>query len=636
MLVRVKQIIDRGGSNRALTRLRVLLRSNEFYLIPLALVIGVITGAIVTLMSEAAQIAHVLIYGIPIDVRLSANAYVKPWVALTAPAIGGLALGIMEWSRRRWKISRAVDPIEANALRGGMLSLRDSMVVSSQTLVSNGCGASVGLEAGYTQIGSGAASLIGQFLHLRRNDLRLIVGCGSAGAIAAAFGAPITGAFYACELIVGVYSVASAAPILAASIAGAITAQWLGGAPYSLEVLRVSSVGVEQYLALLVLALIAGAVGIAVMRSSPVFERVFTQPWIPVWIRPAIGGLCIGGLAIITPQVLAAGHGAMLLDLHHEMAIGLIALVIALKVIACLISLGSGFRGGLFFASLFVGSLIGKFFAAAVLLLAPDLAVDPQVSMLTGMATLGVAIVGGPLTMAFLVLEMTRSVDVTAVVLAACIVTSVCVRLMFGHSFSTWRLHLSGKTIRSANDVGWLRNLTVERMMRTDVGKVPSTTTVAACRREFALGSSQAVVLINNSDAYCGLVQLPELFSGELDTIADEIQVIELAKYTNVVLLPEMNVKSAMKMFDDAEAEFLAVIESEDSRKVIGVLSEFLRSTSVRRGNRQSDTRGSRSFDLNGDVKGRFSPILLKRSFRPMNAISLTADAFRTERFSIA
>jgi H+/Cl- antiporter ClcA len=118
------------------------------------------------------------------------------------------------------KISNAVDPIEANALRGGLLSLRDSLVVSSQTLISNGCGASVGLDAAYTQIGSGAASLIGQFFNLRRNDMRLIVGGGSAGAIAAAFGAPITGAFYACKQIVGVYSVGSAA-------------QWYGRSPIS-------------------------------------------------------------------------------------------------------------------------------------------------------------------------------------------------------------------------------------------------------------------------------------------------------------------------------------------------------------------------------------------------------------------
>jgi CIC family chloride channel protein len=571
----ITEIIHRRrGSNRALTTVRALLRSNEFYLIPLALVIGVIAGAVVTLMSEIAQIAHVLIYGIRIDVRLSANDYVNPIIALLAPALGGLSLGIMEWSRRRLKISNAVDPIEANALRGGRLSARDSVVVSGQTLISNGCGASVGLEAGYTQIGAGAASLIGQFLNLRRNDLRLIVGCGAAAAIAAAFGAPITGAFYACELIVGVYAVASAAPILAASLAGALTAQYLGGAPYSLEVPHVGSVGLEQYLALIGLALIVAIIGILVMRSSSLFERVFAQKWLPVWLRPVIGGLCVGGMAIITPQVLAAGHGAMVLNLHREMAIGFIATVIALKLVACLVSLASGFRGGLFFASLFVGSMLGKFFAAVLVWTGLGFTVDPMVSMLTGMATLGVAIVGGPLTMSFLVLEMTRSVDVTAVVLAGCIVTSIFVRFMFGHSFSTWRLHLRGETIRSANDVGWLRNLTVERMMRTDVGKVPSSTTIAACRREFALGSRAAVVVVNNNDDYCGLVPLPDLFSGELDTIADDIQVVELARYTDIALLPEMNVKTAMKLFDDAEAEVLAVLESADSRKVIGFLTE--------------------------------------------------------------
>jgi CIC family chloride channel protein len=574
VLSTLAHIIDRKGSNRGVVRLRALLRSNEFYLIPLALVIGVIAGAIVTFISELAQIAHVLIFGIPIDVRLSAKDWVNPAIALLAPAGGGLALGLMEWLRRRWKIAAAVDPVEANALRGGRLSLRDSIVVSWQTLVSNGSGASVGLEAGYTQIGAGAASLLGQYLTLRRNDLRLIVGCGAAAAIAAAFGAPITGAFYACELIVGVYAVGSAAPILAASLAGALTAQWLGGAPYQLNIPRVGAVGLEQYLALIVLALLVSGIGIVVMRSSAYVERLFVRKWLPVWLRPVIGGICVGAMAIVTPQVLAAGHGAMVLDLHRDMLASTIALIIVLKLAACLISLASGFRGGLFFASLFVGSLLGKLYAVLLATWLPSFAVDPLVAMLTGMATLGVAIVGGPLTMSFLVLEMTRNVDVTAVVLAGCIVTSICVRFMFGHSFSTWRLHLRGETIRSANDVGWLRNLTVERMMRSDVAKCPTTTTIAACRHEFVLGSRQAVVVVNNNDDYCGLVMLPDLFSGELDSIADEIQVVELAKYIDVALLPEMNVKTAMKIFDDSGAEVLAVLESENSRKVVGFLTE--------------------------------------------------------------
>src|ERR1700746_4171252 len=89
---KIKEIIHRRrASNRVLTALRALLRSNEFYLIPLALVVGVVAGAVVTLMSEIAQIAHVLIFGIPIDVRLSANAYVNPIFAFAAPPLGGLS-----------------------------------------------------------------------------------------------------------------------------------------------------------------------------------------------------------------------------------------------------------------------------------------------------------------------------------------------------------------------------------------------------------------------------------------------------------------------------------------------------------------------------------------------------------------
>src|SRR5204863_3487918 len=113
----------------------------------------------------------------------------------------------------------------------------------------------------------------------------------------------------------------------------------------------------------------------------------------------------------------------------------------------------------------------------------------------------------------------------------------------FGHSFSTWRLHLRGETIRSANDVGWLRNLTVERVMRTDVATVQAMATIAECRREFEIGSRQAVIVLNSAGDYCGVVMLPELFSAELDGIADEIQVIELAKHSNIMLLPGMNVK---------------------------------------------------------------------------------------------
>jgi CIC family chloride channel protein len=571
--LRVSSVV-RWLSVIAAARLRTLVRSNEFFLIPLALVIGAVVGAAVAYMSLMAQRFHIVIYGIPIDVRLSANDYVNPYVALVAPALGGLVLGIMEWSRRKWRISPAVDPVEANALRGGHLSIRDSVVVSSQTLISNGCGASVGLEAGYTQIGGGIASFLGRRLKLRRNDLRLMVGCGAAAAIAAGFSAPLTGAFYGCELIVGVYSISSAAPILTATIAATLTANVLGGAPYLLEVARVSPVSGWQYAALIALALVASATGILIMQLAAMTERGFQKSGIPIWLRPVVGGLCVGAMAIITPQVLAAGHGAMLTDLHRDMAAQLILTILVLKISACLISLASGFRGGLFFASLFIGCLVGKLYAIVLPLIDASFELNSTTSMLTGMASVGVAIVGGPLTMSFLVLETTGNLEVTAGVLAACIVASVFVRGVFGHSFSTWRLHLRGETIRSANDVGWLRNLTVEKMMRSDAATVPVDQTVAECRKHFVLGSRQAIFAVDDKDQYCGVVILPELFSSDLDGVENETKVGEIARQHHQYLDRGMNIKAAMKSFDDAEAEILVVVDSATNRKVVGMLTE--------------------------------------------------------------
>ena len=194
--------------------------------------------------------------------------------------------------------------------------------------------------------------------------------------------------------------------------------------------------------------------------------------------------------------------------------------------------------------------------------------------MLTGMASVGVAIVGGPLTMSFLVLETTGNLEVTAGVLAACIVASVFVRGVFGHSFSTWRLHLRGETIRSANDVGWLRNLTVEKMMRSDAATVPADQTVAECRKNFVLGSRQAIFAVDDKDQYCGVVILPELFSSDLDGVENDTKVAEIARQHHQYLDRNMNIKAAMKSFDDAEAEILAVVDSATNRKVVGMLTE--------------------------------------------------------------
>ncbi len=215
------------------------------------------------------------------------------------------------------------------------------------------------------------------------------------------------------------------------------------------------------------------------MRGVTLVERLVQASGLPRAAAPPFGACAFGALALLaTPQVLSGGHGALHMHFAAEgqgHGIAALAALFAAKATASAISIGSGFRGGLFFASLFLGAIAGKLFAALAPELVPPLAqfgLTPLAYAVFGMSALAVAIIGGPLTMTFLALEVTGSLPITGVVLAAVIASSLTVRKTFGYSFATWRFHLRGESIRSPHDVGWIRSLTVGRLMRRDPGTV--------------------------------------------------------------------------------------------------------------------------------------------------------------------
>jgi CIC family chloride channel protein len=549
-----------------------MIRGSEVWLVVLAAVIGVASGLAVALIGTISDTAHRVLFGLQGE-RLSAAHEIRQGLAV--PVIGGLLLGLLAlvWARRR--PGQPVDPIEANALHGGRLSMRDSLWVTFQTLLSNGCGASVGLEAAYAQMGGGLASKLGVFMRLRRNDLRVLVGCGAGAAIGAAFGAPLTGAFYAFELIVGTYTVANVAPILTASLVGVLTARAVRAVSYSVNLPAAAPMALQDYLVMIALGVICAGFGVLIMRSVNWMERLLDFSRLPKALRPAIGGCVMAGLAVITPQVMAAGHGAMRMDLPAKLGIAALAILIGLKSLASVVSLGSGFRGGLFFASLFLGALMGKLFAAAMAILVPSVAVEPTVCILVGMATLAVSIVGGPLTMSFLVLETTGDFAVTTLVLAASVVASLVVRETFGYSFSTWRLHLRGETIRGAIDVGWMRSLTVGRMMRREPNTILADASLTEFRRRYPLGSAQRVVVTDHDERYVGIALTADAYAS-LDHPEEDAgkTAADIAQWRNAPLTPEMNVKQAVSVFDRTESEALAVVDNRENLKVLGLLTE--------------------------------------------------------------
>jgi chloride channel protein, CIC family len=458
-------------------------------------------------------------------------------------------------------------------LRGGRMSLRESLLVATQTVISNGCGASVGLEAGYAQIGAGLASYLGVRSRLRRQDLRVLVGCGAGGAIAAAFGAPLTGAFYAFELIIGAYSLANAIPVFAATLAASLTTQAIIGAPYNITAPNVAPLTFVDYGALIGLGLVAATVGVGAMRVAALIERAFRWAIPSRLLRPVFGGLMVGSMALYSPQVLGAGHGALGLDFYWPMTATELATLIVLKLFACLVSLASGFRGGMFFASLFVGSLLGKLYWIGVDALAPSMGLEMTACVLVGMSALSAAIVGGPLTMTFLVLESTGNLGVAGGALAASIATTLAVRATFGYSFTTWRLHLRGETIRGGHDVGWLRDLTVGRMMAPAPPKFPADQSVLAFREAYPLGSANFVVATGEDGRYEGLIHVPEAHVLALEEGSDGGPIVAIARLPATVLHPDDNVRRALDVFGASQADTL-VVTARGTGQVVGTLGE--------------------------------------------------------------
>jgi chloride channel protein, CIC family len=552
-------------------RIRALVRARESSLIVLAALAGVMGGLVVAAMGESVDLLHRLLFQLAPGERLSGRLRLDPILAISVPLIGGILFGLTSEMIARWRPEREVDPVEANALHGGHMSLVGSLIVALQTVWSSGVGASVGLEAGYTQLASGIASRIGRAFRLRRGDLRILVGSGAAAGIAGAFGAPLAGAFYGYELIIGSYSPNSLAPVALAALLGYLVARSLSPAELGIVAPEQTTVVARDLILAATLGLLAAILGIVMMRGVALCEAIFARAKLRPVIRTAIGGLIVGLLALVSPQIMSAGHGAFRVTGVLDLSLRVVAVLFVLKITASIASLGCGFRGGLFFSSLLTGALGGHIVAVWLTSMWPTVYFDPNAYAVIGMSALAASVIGGPLTMIFIALETTGDLWLTAAVLIAVIISAQVTREVFGYSFATWRFHLRGETIRSAADIGWMRDLTVRKMMRQDIQTVHASSTIAAFREAFPLGSTAYVIAVDEDEHYEGLVLVAEAHSTEG---SPDKSIKDLLHHRDDVLLPGMAVKEAVLAFDRAEAEALAVVESYRDRQVIGLLTE--------------------------------------------------------------
>ncbi len=345
-----------------------------------------------------------------------------------APAIGGLAAGLLLWLAERGRPAAAApqhsgDYIEAVVIGRGRLDLRTGIfkVAASALVVSTG--GAVGREGAMVLTAAMLASALGRRLG-RLVDLRLVVSCGAAAGLAVAYHSPLASAMFVAEILLGSLALSQSGPVMVASVVAYGLSAALRGATLRFPLPPLPAPPWEQAVWLLPLTLLGGFAGAALLHWLAFARHLFVRAKLPLPLAFGLGGLAVGLLSLWRPEVWGNGYSTIEQWLTGPAPWSTIALVLALKLIAIGASTGSGAPGGVFTPTLFVGASLGAAFASMLVALGAEPAGAATVALI-GMATLLAATTHAPVMAALMVFEMSGQYHLLALLLPACVVATL-------------------------------------------------------------------------------------------------------------------------------------------------------------------------------------------------------------------
>lgn len=555
------------------------------------LVLSALVGALGAAGAIALRLAILgcsrLAFG-PGDAEIHELARTLPWWrVMLAPTIGALVLGalVLRWAREASghgvpELMRAVQ------LDRGVIRPRVAFVKALASAITIGSGGSAGREGPIAQIGAALGSWVGQAADVPPARLKVLVGAGTAAGIAATFNAPIAGAFFALEIVLGNFAMECFGPIVVASVTGTVLSRLVLGdslafdlkaAPHAL----VHPVELGIYA---LLGILAAFVAIGFTRALDHSEQLFERLPLPEWLKPAIGAIGVGALAAFTlPEVLGNGHDTVHMLLHlrpggAEVSLSLLLFLLLGKLVATCLTLGTGGSGGVFYPSLYLGAVLGAAVGLFASWVSPVEIGAPGAYALVGMAAVAAGTTHAPITMMLIVFELTSDYGIIVPLMVAASVAALVSRSLHRDSIYTIKLRRKGIVLDLGLEGMIMHQLRVgEVMRRHEAETVAPTAPLQEVLERFLSVRVDQIYVVGEGNHYEGVILLQDVKEAihQANHTGGLVIAADVARKHSLTLPLDAPLTTAMRAFQLDDLHEIPVVTQQDGPDVFeGTISE--------------------------------------------------------------
>jgi CIC family chloride channel protein len=562
-------------SRRSLEIIEKAKMTEYTFMIIIALIIGVLSGFGAILIR--AMINGISSLSFPGSGNLLENIIEAPWYAiLTIPIIGGVIVGpIIYFFAKEAKGHGVPEVMESIILRGGNIRPRVALVKAIASAITIGTGGSVGREGPIVQIGSSIGSTIGQFFKVSPNRMKTFVGCGAAAGIAAAFNAPVAGAFFAVEIILGDFTVSQFSPIVISSVMATVVSHLFEGDFASFQVPKYYLVSPYELIFYCILGFLCAATAYLFIKVLYFSEDFFDNRLkIREYFNPAIGGALIGLIALYFPQIMGVGYESIDNALHGNTLWHIALILIFAKILATSICLGSGGSGGIFAPSLFLGAMLGCSFGLFVHNIFPSISATPGAYALVAMGGLVAGTTHAPITAIIIVFELTKDYRIILPLMITCIISMLFSTKLSRESIYTLKLLKRNIHIKDGTETNVMESIFVKDVYTTHAETISENSNFNDVVNRIISGTDPCLAVINNKKSLTGLISIHDvkgyLFEREMlqnVLIAGDIAIRDIEPAT-----PEDNCQKILDRLSSYNLEGLPVVHPKKRNKLLGMI----------------------------------------------------------------